>query len=269
MGEYWLSNYTNKPTKLKISRCINIAEGYRWECPNKGNVVVINNSYISYEKYKAKKEQNRLGDFNIGNDRIHQELCRLALVDNLVDEFHWDYWMVVTFGFHPQRSDVENILRDTHHRFDQWLRTNNQLNFLSVAERSKWVCLPERGGDGHLHYNCFLQLNIQPEVKTHGSEWKAIRYALNKSFEAVGKAKNKKIDFKVYERKRDKDRLRQSIYSTKEMTQRHIDENHGEDHFASYIRSWTDWQIQPLTPRSGKKIKEYDDTSGTLDQFFQ
>ena len=91
--------------------------------------------------------------------------------------------MVVTFGFHPLRSDIENTLRTAHHRFDQWLRTNNKLSFMSVAQRSKWVCLPERGDDGHLHYNCFLQLNIAPEVKTYGSEWNTIRVALITTFD--------------------------------------------------------------------------------------
>ena len=229
---------------------------------------MIKDCYISYEKYKTLKANNKLGDINIRKESTHQQLCRLALVDNLVEEFHWDYWMVVTFGFHPHRSEVENILRDAHHRFDQRMRTNNKLNFLSVAERSKWVCLPERGDGGHLHYNCFLQLNIEPQVKTYGDEWNMMKTALKQTFEAVGKAKNKKIDFRVYEKQRDKDKLRQSIYSTKEMTQRHIDDNHGEDHFASYIRSWVDWDIQPLTKRSGKKIKQQDDTSGTLEGFF-
>jgi hypothetical protein len=92
--------------------------------------------------------------------------------------------------------------------------------------------------------------------------------ALNTTFDAVGKAKNKKIDFKVYEKGRNKDKLKQSIYSTKEMTQRYIDENPYDDHFASFIRSWRDWQIQPLTKRSGKKIETKDDSSGTLEQFF-
>ena len=45
-------------------------------------------------------------------------------------------------------------------------------------------------------------------------------------------------------------------------------ENPHDDHFASFIRSWCDWQIQPLTKRSGKKIETIDDSSGTLEQFF-
>jgi len=229
---------------------------------------VISNSYLSFEKYKALKDSNRLGELNLSNERVHQELCRLSLIDNLTNEFEWHYWMVVTFGFYPLRSDVENILRTAHHRFDQWLRTNNKLSFMSVEQRSKWVCLPERGDDGHLHYNCFLQLNIEPEVKTYGSQWNTVRVALNTTFDAVGKAKNKKIDFKVYEKGRNKEKLKQSIYSTKEMTQRYIDENPYDDHFASFIRSWRDWQIQPLTKRSGKKIETIDDSSGTLEQFF-
>ena len=255
---------------------------------------MITNCYLSYEKYKAIKELSDRKELNGevfvkganpyvltdnsdlqnlsyldgSNERVHQELCRLSLIDNLTNEFEWHYWMVVTFGFHPLRSEVENILRTAHHRFDQWLRTNNKLSFMSVEQRSKWVCLPERGDDGHLHYNCFLQLNIAPEVKTYGSEWNTVRVALNTTFDAVGKAKNKRIDFKVYEQRRNKDRLKQSIYSTKEMTQRYIDENPHDDHFASFIRSWRDWQIQPLTKRSGKKIETIDDSSGTLEQFF-
>lgn len=255
---------------------------------------MITNCYLSYEKYKAIKELSDRKELNGevfvkganpyvladnsdlqnlsyldgSNERVHQELCRLSLVDNLTNEFEWHYWMVVTFGFHPLRSEVENILRTAHHRFDQWLRTNNKLSFMSVEQRSKWVCLPERGDDGHLHYNCFLQLNIAPEVKTYGSEWNTIRVALNTTFDAVGKANNKRIDFKVYEQRRNKDRLKQSIYSTKEMTQRYIDEHPNDDHFASFIRSWSDWQIQPLTKRSGKKIETIDDSSGTLEQFF-
>ena len=103
-----------------------------------------------------------------------------------------------------------------------------------------------------------------PEVKTYGSEWNTVRVALNTTFDAVGKAKNKRIDFKVYEQRRNnKDRLKQSIYSTKEMTQRFIDENPHDDHFASFIRSWCDWQIQPLTKRSGKKIETIDDSWNT------
>jgi len=228
---------------------------------------VIKECYISYEKYKELKATDRLGEISIRKESTHQNLCRLALVDNLVEEFEWDYWMVVTCGFFPQSSEVENILRDAHHRFDQRMRNNNKLNFLPVSERSKWLCLPERGDGGHLHYNCFLQLKIEPQVKTYGDEWNLIKTSLKQTFESVGKAKKKKIDFRVFEKRKDKDKLRKSIYSTKEMTQRHIDDNHGEDHFATFIRSWIDWNIQPLTKRSGKKIKEYDDTSETLEVF--
>lgn len=225
------------------------------------------NEYVSYEKYKALKDSNRLGELNLKKDKVHQQLCRLSLIDNLSNEFEWHYWMVVTFGFHPLRSEAENILQTAHHRFDQWLRTNNNLSLMPVAQRSKWVCLPERGDGGHLHFNCFLQLNLAPEVKTYGSEWNTMRVALNTTFSAVGKAKNKEIEFKIYERRRKKDALKQSIYSTKEMTQKFIDENPNDDHFASFFRSWCDWRIKPLTKRSGKKIETIDDSGGTLEQF--
>ena len=137
-------SHTHIPTKLKDLILINISSGHIWKCQKKGDGVVISNSYLSFEKYKALKDSNRLGELNLNNERVHQELCRLSLIDNLTYEFEWHYWMVVTFGFHPLRSDVENTLRTAHHRFDQWLRTNNKLSFMSVAQRSKSVLIEVR-----------------------------------------------------------------------------------------------------------------------------
>ena len=228
---------------------------------------MITNCYLSFEKYKALKDSNRLGELNLNNERVHQELCRLSLIDNLTYEFEWHYWMVVTFGFHPLRSDIENTLRTAHHRFDQWLRTNNKLSFMSVAQRSKWVCLRARRW-----WAFTLQLLSTTQHRSRSENlWKWMEH--NKSgtkhhLWCCRKSKEQEDWFQGLWARRNKDRLRQSIYSTKEMTQRFIDENPHDDHFASFIRSWCDWQIQPLTKRSGKKIETIDDSSGTLEQFF-
>ena len=63
------------------------------------------------------------------------------------------------------------------------------------------------------------------------------------------------------------------MYSTKEMRTEYIKEQSsierqiGADHFANFIRSWKDWNVQPLNKRTPKKIIPKPKPSGILEQF--
>lgn len=225
-------------------------------------------SYISLDETKSFCERLQDKNLFIENESVHQSACRYSLVDFLTKEFDWNYWMVVTFGYFPHRSDCEHILHDAHLRFDRWTLTNNKLEYISVPDRSRWVCLPERG-DGHIHYNCFIELNTLPQVKTYKNEWDTIRRAMQTTFKSLQDAYelNGKIEFRLYERRYRKDDWKMAIYSTKEMTTKHIRNNNGEDHFANCIMSWKDWTIQPISRRTPVKITKKDGASGTLDRF--
>ena len=230
---------------------------------------MIKDNNLSFEKYLTLKKSNELNKLKLHKESVHQSMCRYALVDNLTNTFDWQYWTVITFGYFPQKSVLEQILSNAHYRFDRWLMTNNKLEYLSVAQRSKWVCLPEKGDNGHLHYNCFMNLNLFPDAKTYGTEWNSLRIALKQTLKNLESVYNvRPIDFKIFERKKcKKDTLQRAIYSTKEMRQKWIDEHYGQDHFADFIRSWKDWQIKPITKRSPVKLKYEERPSITLEQF--
>lgn len=225
---------------------------------------------VSYELYKKLNSDAKLNDLPLHNEKIHQQCARNALIDNLVNDFDWHYWLVITFGYYPQKYVVEDTLESCHYRFDRWLMTNNKLDYLSVAERSKWICLPEKGREGHLHYNCFLNIPLRPNVKTYGNEWNGIRVALNQTFRSIEKQTDcPAINFKLYERRKNKNALKTAVYSTKEMTTKWTAENNNEDHFASFIRSWADWHISPMSKRSPLKIKPKVRPEITLEKFYQ
>lgn len=229
---------------------------------------MFKDSYISPDGAKTFRQRLEEKNLNLGNVSVHQSACRYSMVDFLSKEFDWNYWLVVTFGYFPHRSDCEQLLRDAHLRFDRWTLTNNKLEYISVPDRSRWVCLPERG-DGHIHYNCFIELNTLPQVKTYKNEWDTIRRALRTTFNSLQAAYELKgnIEFRLYERRYKKDDWKMAVYSTKEMTERHMRNNNGEDHFANSIMSWKDWEIRPITRRTPVKITKKDEASGTLDRF--
>ena len=62
----------------------------------------------------------------------------------LIDNSHMSLsdLLMETFGFHPLRSDVENIKPPIINVTNGYEPTTN--SFMSVTQRSKWVCLPER-----------------------------------------------------------------------------------------------------------------------------
>ena len=228
---------------------------------------MISNNNLSFEKYLSLKRSNELSRLALHKEHIQQSVSRYALVDNLLNEYEWDYWVVITFGYHPHELDVEQILQDAHYRFDRWLLTNNKLTAMNIDKRSRWLCLPEKGSENKIHYNCFFDLKVQPNVKTYGNEWNSIRIALKQTLKSLQKVYKCTIDFEVYERRRRKDALKVAIYSTKEMRSGWKDENNGEDHFANFIRSWKDWQVKPINKRSPKKITLQPKPSATLTQF--
>ena len=226
----------------------------------KGNSAVIKNNNISFENYRHVVRHTDLQHkLQTQSEHIQQSLVRYSLIDflcgNTADKFYWDYWLVVTFGYAPQKDLCENTLRASHFHFDRWLLTNNKLTSIPVDVRSKWVCCPEKGNEGHLHYNCFLQLPIKPQVKTYQNEWDTIRVTLKRIFKNLEKElpNNGKIAFEIYERKRKKDVLRQAIYSTQEMRQQWMNDNFSDDHFANTILSWKDWGVIPINRRTPKK----------------
>jgi len=224
---------------------------------------------VSYDLYKSLNKTDDLHKLPLHKEHIQQACVRNALIDDLVETYEWQYWLVVTFGQKPDKSLVEDILEMTHYRIDRWLMTNNKLDYLSIADRSRWVCLPEKGQHKHLHYNCFLDFKLKPNIKTYGDEWNGIRVALTQTFKSIQKQLDcQQIDFKLYDKKRKKTALKTAIYSTKEMTSNFINENE-EDHFASYIRSWQDWNIAPLNKRSPIKLKRRIRPENTLESFFK
>jgi hypothetical protein len=233
---------------------------------------------VSYELYQRLKDANKLHKLSTHKEPVHQRLCRHALVDQLYndsEQYDWDYWCVITFGYFPHKSLTNDVLSSAHYRLDSYIKTNRKLSSMGVPERSRWICLPERGDNGHLHYNCFIKLGMRPDVKTYAksngqrNEWSAVRYAMNKSLEACQKAYDtKKIEFRLYERRKaPKDALKMAIYSTKEMEQKWMKNNRGEDHFAEYIRSWVDWNVRPITRSSPKKITVTPKPTATLEEF--
>ena len=172
--------------------------------------------------------------------------------------------------FGKKKDHVEDTLHAAHFHFDRWLLTNNKLNSIPVDVRSKWVCCPEKGGEQHLHYNCFLQLPLKPDVKTYQSEWDAVRVSLRNIFRKLEKElpAGGKIAYEIYERKRRLDVLKQAQYSTKEMRASWMNDNYGEDHFANTILSWKDWKMIPINKRTPKKQQLITiPKEGALDQF--
>ena len=236
---------------------------------------MIKDNNLSLEKYQYMVRNTETHKtLKTNQEHIQQSYVRYSLVDFLLgktpEEFYWNYWMVITFGFNPQKDHVEDTLRAGHFQFDYWLLTNNKLNSMSVDVRSKWVCCPERGNDQHLHYNCFLQLPIKPKPKSYQNEWDAVRVTLRNIFTTLeeGLPDGAKIYFEIHERKRKVDVLKQAQYSTKEMKSSWMQNNHGEDHFANTILSWKDWKVIPLTKRAPKKTQFVSmPKDGALDKF--
>ena len=90
--------------------------------------------------------------------------------------------------------------------------------------------------------------------------------AINKQFASgsnYGDKINGRCHFTIHERKYHIDKVRQSVYSTKEMTAK----NEHEDHFAEVIYSWKDWVVAPMNRRTPKKLKHRPHPSATLDEF--
>ena len=229
---------------------------------------MIKNNNLSFENYLALKRNNRLSELALHKTHIHQSMCRYALIDHLVHDFDYDYWLVITFGYFPQFSDVEVVLSNAHYRLDRWLLTNLKLNHMRIDQRSQWVCLPEKGGSG-LHYNCFVKFNESPESKTYNDEWNAIRNAMKTTFKSISKMmgwKEHTIQFRLKERKNCQNALQQCVYSTKDMRQGYINEN-GDDHFSKFFMSWKDFDVAPLNKRSPKHLKSKPKPSGTLEGF--
>ena len=54
---------------------------------------------LSFEKYQSLKRSNELNKLRLHKVHIHESACRYALVDNLVNDFDWHYWIVITFGY--------------------------------------------------------------------------------------------------------------------------------------------------------------------------
>ncbi len=222
---------------------------------------------LSFEKYQSLKRSNELNKLRLHKVHIHESACRYALVDNLVNDFDWHYWIVITFGYSPNKSETERCLQDAHFRFDYWCKTNLKLSGLTLNERSEWVCIPEYGEDGHLHYNCFIKLNVRPDAKQYHTEWNAIHNAFKTTFKSIEKTHEcQRIEFKLYERGRRKNALKMAIYSTKEMRTSRIEQT-GKDNFANVLLSWKHFPVQPITRTSKKKLVP--ESSVTLDQFMQ
>ena len=231
---------------------------------------MIKNNNLSFEIYESLKKTNKLNQLRFQKKEIHQSLCRYSLVDNLVNRFPYDYWVVITFGYFPQKHDIEVVLSNAHYRIDRWLLTNLKLNQLRIDQRSKWVCLPEKGSHGHLHYNCFIQLGEKPNTKSYGDEWHSMKDAFRTTFKSIEKLlgwKERTIQFKLYQRGGNQNALRQAMYSTKEMRESYI-ENSGDDHFANFIRSWVDFEVKPINWKSPKHLKTKPKSTGTLEEFF-
>jgi len=232
---------------------------------------VYKDNNITFEKYKHSLEFNGLKDLQLHKGHIHQSAVRYSLVDFLVNKWTWQYWIVVTFGYKPQKYEVEETLRASHYHLDRWLLTNRKLDTMPVDVRSELVCLPEKGSEGHLHYNCFLKFKLAPDAKTYGTRWNAVRVAFNQIFKKLEKGFNPKINiaFELYDKRRKADALLTAMYSTKEMRQGWIQDNKGEDHFANALISWLDWQVVPINKRSPKKLQSLTKPSATLTQFMQ
>jgi len=231
---------------------------------------VIKDNNISFENYQHHLKNNEFAKLKTQSKQIQQSYVRYALVDFLVEKFYWNYWMVITFGFNPSKDQTVDTLRASHFHFDRWLLTNNKLNSMPIEMRSKWVCAPEKGNEGHLHYNCFLQLPLTPDVKTYQSEWDAIRVSLRNIFRKLEKElpQQSKINFEIHERKRKVDILKTAMYSTKEMREGWMEDHYGEDHFANTILSWKDWGVIPInrhTPKNKQLITI--PKVGALDEF--
>ena len=236
----------------------------------KGNTVVIKDNNRSFEKYQHAVRNKEFEKLKTHSEHFQQSNSRYALVDYLVDKFHWDYWLVVVFGFNPQEDQVKETLKSSHYHFDRWLLTNNKLSSIPVDARSRWVCCPEKGSGGNLHYNCFLELRTKPNVKTYETEWNAVRIALRNIFRKLQKGLTYRsdVDFRLYERGRKIEDLRTAQYSTKEMRQQWMNDHGDEDHFANTILSWVDWGVIPITKRSPKKYSPLTiPRVGALDQF--
>ena len=228
---------------------------------------------LTLENYQELKRssQNLLKTYG-RNDYKQMSYSRYELVEYLQYNFNWQYWLVVTFGFSPEKEAVEDTLSASHYRFDRWIVTNNKLDLMRDEERSKWICIPEYGSNNRLHYNCFLNLNVRPHKKTYQSEWDAIRVSLKTIFKKLNKGKygnlNMGIEYEIYERKRCKN-LNTIIYSTKEMREQRMYENGNKninkDTFANTLFSWKDWRVIPLT---GKSPKMNIPNLTTINQFF-
>jgi|TARA_B100001094_G_C18194654_1_gene809797 hypothetical protein len=236
---------------------------------------VIKNNHLTYEKYSSLKRSNRLSELAFHKSHIHQSLCRYALVDNLVEDFPYDYWVVITFGFFPQFSDCEVVLSNAHYRLDRWLLNNLKLKHLRIDQRSKWICLPEKGS-GHLHFNCFIKLGERPNVTHIGrngvpSEWLTMKDVLKRTFSAVEKMmgwNDRTIQFSLHDRRDNNNALRQAIYSTQEMRTGWMEQNN-EDHFADMIMSWKHFNVKPINFRSPKFLKRRPKSTGDLSEFMK
>jgi hypothetical protein len=211
---------------------------------------VINNyNTSSYEQWRQALCNGDEKSLATHKEHIQQSNVRYTLVKYLTETFPWQYWMVVTFGFKPSKEEVEDTMYASHYFFDRWLLTNNKLNHINGDKRSRWILLPELGSGGHLHFNCFLDLKIRPEVKTYKSEWHAVDATFKNIFKKLKKGLSKgSINHQITERKYLINDLRQAIYSTKEMRYGFINQGM-QDHFANLILSWKDWVVKPINRR--------------------
>ena len=223
----------------------------------------------SYEKWRQALCNGDEKSLVTHKEHIQQSNLRYSLIKYLTEDFPWHYWMVVTFGYHPQKDEVEDTLYASHYFFDRWLLTNNKLSHIAGDERSKWWLLPELGSGGHLHYNCFLQLKIRPEVKTYKSEWHAVDATFKNIFKKLRQGLSKgSVHYSLTERRYKIDDLRQAIYSTKEMRYGFIQQGM-QDHFANLIMSWKHWVTQPINRRSPKKYTKPTKPEATLEEFLK
>lgn len=231
-----------------------------------------NSNLSSYEKFHNAIQKSNIKNRHLlltDNENVQHAYLRYSLVDYLTEKFDWHYWMVVTFGFNPDRDEVEDTMCASHYFFDRWLLGNNKLQTIQPQDRSRWLLLPEYGSEKHLHFNCFINLQIRPEVKTYQSEWHSIKATFNNIFKKLNKGLSSgSIDYSLHERRYKIDDLKMAMYSTKEMKHQFIEEGL-QDNFANMIMSWKDWQVKPIHKRSPKKYTPPIKTDVTLEQFMK
>ena len=233
---------------------------------------MIKDKHLSREKYKESLEYNQTALLT-RQEHKQTSYCRYALQDYLQYEFKWDYLLTVVFGYYPLKELVTDALRTTHYRFDRWLLTNNKLKSIPVDSRSHWVCIPEYGTEGHLHFNIFIKHFIKPDKKTYLNEWGAVRTTFKGIFKTLKKSQFNTLDFDFHLKERgfvsQKEMNKILSYNTKEIRQQNINEK-GKDNFADIILSWKEWVIVPINSQSPKfinKLPELPSKNNTLERF--